>query len=179
KAGGTDFSLTGNAEDLSLGVDTPVEAHLTARNGEAANLYALLGLPALPLGLAGEATMDATLSGSLSDGAATKIAFEGEGLSARFDGTVSRQGQQVASHGRVELTADDLEPWLSAAGVALPGFGYGLPADLKATVNVGEQLAVISDVTGTVAGSALQGDLNAEIRNGIPHVTGSLYIASL
>lgn len=178
-AGGTRLSLAGNAGDFTLSEDMQVEAHLTARNAEAANLYALFGLPALPLGLAGEATMDAQFSGSLGDGVTTRIAVGGEGLSARFDGAVTRNDNQIDSRGEIELAADDLEPWLSAAGIALPGFGYGLPAEVKATIDMSEQLAVISNLTGNVADSDLYGDLNAELRNGIPHVTGSLYIETL
>lgn len=177
EAGGTVFSASGSGRQGEA--DAPVEARITARNPEAANLYALVGLPALPLGLAGEANLEAELSGPLGLGAETKIKFTGEGLAASFDGTLSQSENRIGSRGRVELSAQDFEPWLSAAGVALPGFGYGLPAEIKATVDVSDKLAVISDLTGNIAGSDLYGDLNAEMRDGRPHLTGSLYVAAL
>jgi len=178
-AGGTDFTLNGSAQDLALGADTPIELQLTARNAEPANLYALVGLPGLPLGFAGDATLEASLSGKLADGAATTVTFKGEDLAATFNGTVARDEDQFNSRGEVELRSGDLEPWLSAAGIALPGFGYGLPAEIRASIDVGEKLAVISDVTGQIAGSSLHGDLNAEMRNSIPHVTGELHLGTL
>src|SRR5690606_355932 len=89
-AGGTDFTLNGSGQDLALGADTPIELQLTARNAEPANLYALVGLPGLPLGFAGDATLEASLSGKLADGAATTVTFKGEDLAATFNGTVAR-----------------------------------------------------------------------------------------
>ena len=178
-AGGTDFVLNGSVGDLLFGPDTQLELQARASNAEAANLYALVGLPALPLGMAGEATLKARLSGTLGDGASATLAIRGEDLTATFNGSVSRENDQFGSRGEMELVSGDLEPWLAAAGVALPGFGYGLPADIRASVDVGEKLVVVSDLTGMVAGSSVHGDLNAEIRNRIPHITGSVHLSTL
>lgn len=178
KAGGTDFRLQAKAFGQPISEEKPVEAHFTATNPEASALYALVGLPSIPLGLAGEATLEADIEGALADGAATSIKFSGDGLRLSFDGTLTRADQWINSRGQVELVADDLDPWLAAAGIALPGFGYGLPVNLKAKVDVGEQLAVISDLKGSFVDTEIYGDLNAELHNHVPHITGSLNLNS-
>lgn len=176
-AGGTDFSITGSAASLITAPDTPVELRLTARNDDAAVLYARAGLPALPLGLAGEASIEASVSGPLGDGAAAELAIKGTGLSATFDGTLTRSESGFNSRGQFAIKTEDLEPWLSVAGILLPGFGYGLPVDVSASIDVGDKLAVISDLAGTVADADIYGDLNAEMRNGIPHIIGSVHLS--
>src|SRR5690606_33847949 len=140
--------------------------------------YALAGLPALPLGLAGAAQLDLAFDGAVGGGGWTRFGFSGDGLTASFEGEAALNGGVVSANGAAQLDTDDIEPWLAAAGLSLPGFGLGLPVQLDAGLDVGEGVLVLSNLGGEVAGSAVDGDLNAQLRDGLPHLTGALSLAS-
>lgn len=179
-AGGSDFTLTFSAEgDAAAPLETPFRLNLTAKNDDAGALYALYGLPALPLGFAEPAQTELAVDGTLKDGAATKLSFTAEGLAAGFDGKVGATGEAMTAEGAVSLKADDLAPWLMTAGQALPGMQLGLPAELTAKVDLRDALLVVSDLSGKLAGMAVNGDVNAQMRDGLPHITGSLDLDAL
>lgn len=174
-AGGTAFSFTASGNDLIANPRTaPFSVNFTGKNDEAAVLYALYGVPGIPLGLAGGAQTEISAKGNLTDGMATTMRFTGDGLTAGYDGTVRLDDAGPILEGKAKIESVDLEPWLAAAAVALPGFGYGLPANLGGEIEFSEGLLVVSGLDGVVAGSTVAGDLNAEIADGLPHITGSL-----
>lgn len=173
--GGSAFqaSLTAPHTNRPL-TELPIEANISLHNDEPAALYALAGLPGLPLGFVGPAEVTAHLSGELSREATTSLRLRGDGLDALFDGTVrlGSDGPEIA--GSTTLVADDLSGWLATAGVSLPGMTAGLPFDLRATLDLQDRLVILSDLGGSALDQALNGDLNVEMRDGRPHVSGSL-----
>lgn len=174
-AGGTRFSLSGSSEaEGEAGEDTAFSMSFSGRNDEAAALYALYGLPGLPLGLAGAAQTELSAKGTLGGSAETSLRFSGDGLDAGFDGTVTLDDGLNALSGQAHLASVDAEPWLAAAGVSFPGFGLGLPARLDADVEYSDDLLIISDLEGVVAGGTLAGDLNATMMQGTPHISGAV-----
>jgi uncharacterized protein involved in outer membrane biogenesis len=183
EAGSTAFRLDVNARDLARhlagGLATmPLTAELTARNDEAAALYALFGLPALPLGLAGAAEAGLSFDGTM-DGGQAGFTFSGDDLNLVFKGEAGLKGTGLSASGEALLSSDDLEPWLAAAGVALPGFGLGLPAALESQLDLDDGLLVLSGLRGEIVGASVSGDVNAGLREGVPHLTGALALGSL
>ena len=178
--GGTalDFSVLGNGSPADL-ANAELTANFSARNEAASAIYALLGLPALPLGLTGAAQVELASNGTLTQGMQTRFSFSGTGVEANFDGQIARADGKFALKGAARLESADLEPWLAEAGISLPGFGYGLPVTLSAELDAGDGLVVVNGLQGNVADKAVNGDLNAELRDGVPHLTGSLAIAGL
>jgi len=178
-SGGTavDLSISGQGSPADL-ANAELATRVTVRNEDASALYALFGLPALPLGLTGAAQAELVAEGTPSKGMETRLGFSGKGLDARFDGQVARTGGKLSLRGNALLESKDLEPWLAEAGISLPGFGYGLPAALSAAVDNGNGPFVISGLQGTLAEENVSGDLNAELREGLPHLTGSLRLSS-
>jgi len=180
KAGGTEFTLAVSAGGTpAQPYDARLEAHLTARNSEPAALFALYGLPALPFGFAGAAQTELNIEGPLSEGARTSFSVMAEGLDARYEGTLLARTDGIGGEGAVSIKADDLEPWLMTAGMSLPGMGLGLPVELKASANLDSGLLVLSGLEGRLAGNRIDGDLNAQIREGLVHLTGSLDLDEL
>lgn len=180
KAGGTDFAATfSTAGDPAAPLDAPFRLELTAKNDDAGALYALYGLPALPLGFAAPVQTELSVDGTLKAGAATKLSFTAQGLSASFDGKVGAAGEAMTAEGAVSLNSDDLAPWLMTAGQALPGMQLGLPAQFTANVDLRDGLLVVSDLSGKLAGMAVNGDVNAQMRDGLPHITGALDLDAL
>ncbi|UUP16110.1 hypothetical protein NTH_00552 [Nitratireductor thuwali] len=179
-AGGSDFSFTlsGNGR-LSALADAQFAAGLTVRNEDAAPLYALFGLPAMPWGLAGEAEAEVSAEGRLADTVETSFRFAGDDLLATFDGSVERTAGRYNASGVAQVRSDDFEPWLATAGISLPGFGLGLPGSLTGQIDYGSGVAVISGLSGTIADNTVAGDLNAEIKNGLPHLSGALRLDAL
>ncbi|MBN8242886.1 AsmA family protein [Nitratireductor aquimarinus] len=174
-AGGTDLSLSlsdsGAEDDLARG---DFKLSLTARNDEAAVLYGLAGIPALPLGLVGEARLELSAEGSLADTVDGQARVMGEGLVASFKGQALNALSAPSLDGEVRLVSDDIETWLAVGGVVLPGFGLGMPVALSADLEWSEKLAVLTDLEGEVAGSGVTGDLNIALDGGKPHIDGAL-----
>ncbi|MCC5779378.1 AsmA family protein [Nitratireductor sp. B36] len=178
EAGGTDlsFSLSDRSpRDDALQGEFKLSA--TARNDDAAVLYGLAGLPALPLGLVGDAKLELTASGSLADTVSTQGAVTGQGFTASFDGELANALSTPALSGRVRVESDDIEPWLAVGGVVLPGFGLGLPVELAAALEWSEKVVVLSGLSGVVAGTDLSGDFNILRDGGKPRIDGALRLA--
>jgi len=177
-AGGTAFTLDATVRDPAAPLAAPVTLSLGAGNDDVAPLYALLGLPTLPLGLAGPAEASLAFDGVAGAGGSARFSFVGEGLDIAFDGEASLTGERLAASGEALVESDDLEPWLVTAGVALPGFGLGLPVSLKSQLDYDSGLLVLSGLRGEVVGVAASGDVNAQLRDGLPHLTGALAFGS-
>jgi hypothetical protein len=179
-AGGSAFSASlsgqGGLDDLP---GATLTATFTARNADATALLALYGLPALPLGLVGEATTDLSVKGTLAGGLATSFSVAGAGLKARFDGTVADTPQGATAKGKASLDAADIEPWLMTTGVALPGMGTGTSLSLTADADYGNGLLVLSGLDGAINEAAVSGDVNAELRDRQPHLSGALALDEL
>lgn len=175
EAGGTTFTLTASAPEASMALaGSPLKVQFDARNDEAAALYAASGLPALPLGLAGGAETAIAFDGIPDSGGQARFSFAGEGLALDFNGQASLSQKGLSANGTASVRSDDIEPWLAVGGVSFPGFGYGLPVDLQAQLDVDGGLYLLSGIEGDVAQEPVRGDLNAELVDGLPHVTGSL-----
>jgi len=179
-AGGSAFSASLSGQrDAGDMLDTPLSVTLGIRNDDATTLMALAGLPALPLGLTGPGVADISAKGSLRDGMATMAVLTGDDFKASFDGTVSAAGQGAALKGRASLEAADIEPWLMTAGVAIPGMGTGTSMSFGADADYGSGLLILNGLSGAVNESAFSGDINAEVKDGKPHLTGELVLDEL
>ncbi len=157
----------------------PFSLTFDAKNPDAAALLALYGLPALPLGMVGEATTDITARGTLAEGVATAFNLWGPDLRARFDGTLTDTPQGLAAKGKVALDTADIEPWLMTTGVALPGMGFGAPVALAAEADYRNGRVAVSGLKGSAAGTALSGDVAAEFDAAKPHLSGQLALDTL
>ncbi|RWC14737.1 AsmA-like C-terminal region-containing protein [Mesorhizobium sp.] len=181
KAGGSAFSASlsgkGKADQLA---EAPLALTFNARSPDAAALLALYGLPALPLGMLGEATTDISAKGSLSGGLATDFSLAADDFKAEFQGTVADTPQQgVSAKGKVSLEGSDIEPWLMTTGVGLPGMGTGTSASLAADADFGSGLLVLSGLNGAINEAAVSGDVNVDVKDGMPHLAGALALDEL
>lgn len=180
RAGGSAFSASlsgkGTADRL---LEAPVALTFNAKNENAATLLALYGLPALPLGMLGQASTDLSAKGSLSGGLATSFNLTADDFRASFDGTVAETQQGATAKGKVNLDAGDIEPWLMTTGVGLPGMGTGTSASLAADADFGNGLLVLSGLTGAINKAAVSGDVNVDSKDGLPHLAGALALDEL
>ncbi|MET3660788.1 AsmA family protein [Aquamicrobium ahrensii] len=178
-AGGSAFSasLSGqrNGDDL---LRSSLSATLGIRNDDATVLMALAGLPALPLGLTGPGTADISARGDLHDGMETHALLTGDDFRASFEGTVSAV-DGAAVKGKAGLEAADIEPWLMTAGAVLPGMGAGTSISLATDADYGGGLLILNGLSGAVNEAAFSGDINVEVKEGRPHITGELALDEL
>ena len=135
---------------------------------------ALYGLPSLPLGLAGSGQTSLTAEGAVASGLDIALDFTGQDMQANFDGDFQIADGQVAAKGAARIEAADLEPWLMTTGLSFPGMGLGTPVSLSADVDFGRGLLVVGKIQGEIADGPVSGDVNAEIKDGEPHLTGNL-----
>lgn len=179
-AGGSRLKATlASWGNLGTPFRTQLSLDASLRNGDGAPLLALAGLHAEPLGLTGPAELALRLSGVPAEGLDARVELTGKAFSAGFDGSVSATGAGLAVKGPIVLDAQDVEPWMLTAGAAVPGFGLGTPAELRAEADYADGLLVVSGIAGSVDESAVSGDVNVAMRNGLPEITGALSLDSL
>ncbi|TPK47728.1 AsmA family protein [Mesorhizobium sp. B2-5-4] len=186
KAGGSAFSasLSGRGAVNKL-ADAPVTLTFNARNPDATALLALYGLPALPLGMLGEASTDIQAKGTFGGGLATSFSLAGNDFKAGFEGTVADTQQGPTAKGKVNLDAADIEPWLMTTGIGLPGMGAGMSTSLAAQADYGNGLLVLSGLSGAINEAAVSGDINLDVKqgvdgkDGVPHLAGALALDEL
>lgn len=180
KAGGSAFSasLSGKGKIDAL-ADAPVTLTFNAKNTDATALLALYGLPALPLGMLGEASTDIQAKGTLGGGLATGFNLHGNDFKVGFEGTVADTAQGPSAKGKINLEAADIEPWLMTTGIGLPGMGAGMPTSLAADADYGNGLLVLDGLSGAINEAAVSGDVNIDVKNGLPHLSGALMLDEL
>lgn len=180
KAGGTAFSasLSGQGTMDRL-ADAPLSITVSAENSDATALLALYGLPVLPLGLVGEASTDLSAKGTLGGGLQTTLRFLGQDFTAGFEGAASDAGQGLAIKGKASLDAADIEPWLMTTGLGMPGMGTGMVANFNADADYASGLLVLNGVSGAINEAAVSGDVNVEVKDGLPHLAGQLVLDNL
>ncbi|WP_095202204.1 AsmA family protein [Mesorhizobium carmichaelinearum] len=180
KAGGSAFSasLSGKGAPDKL-LDAPVTLTFNAKNPDATVLLALYGLPALPLGMLGEATTDIQAKGTFGGGLATTFSLAGNDFKAGFEGTVADTPQGPTAKGKINLDAADIEPWLMTTGIGLPGMGAGMSTSLAAQGDYGNGLLVLDNVGGAINEAAVSGDINVDVKDGVPHLAGALVLDEL
>jgi hypothetical protein len=174
-AGGSNFTVSGSGKGT---VEEPDKASMTLKaslsNDEAAPVYALFGLPALPIDAAGRAEVSLAAKGSFAEGVQTSLAVAGEGLKASFDGKVKEADDGFMATGEAKLAAGDIQPWLITAGVGLPGMGLGLPVRLASKVKLAGGSLGLDGLKGSIGGGAVAGNLKAGLKDGLPDLSGSL-----
>lgn len=180
KAGGSAFSasLSGKGAVGRL-LDAPVTLTFNAKNPDATALLALYGMPALPLGMLGQASTDISAKGTLGGGLATSFNLAADDFKATFDGTVAESPQGATVKGKIGLDASDIEPWLMTTGVGLPGMGTGTSTSLSADADFGSGLLVLSGLSGSINEAAVSGDINLDVKQGLPHLAGALALDEL
>lgn len=175
KAGGTAFTLTASGNGaLDAAEKAPLKLSFSAENEDAGPLMALYGLPTLPLGLTGGGQTQFTAEGTIADGLRSTLDFTGQDMQASFDGKLQVINGVGAAKGAVRIEAADLEPWLMTTGLSFPGMGLGTPVSLGADIDYGNHLLVVSNINGEIADGPVSGDINAEMKEGMPHLTGAL-----
>ncbi|WP_274628375.1 AsmA family protein [Arvimicrobium flavum] len=176
-SGGTDF--TGNYRGAIAKPEARISLAFNGKNADATALMSLLGVETLPLGLTGPGSVELSAEGALRDGLATKLRFTGDHAAAGFEGSVGAAEDGPSAKGSITLEATDIEPWMMTAGLALPGMGTGTAVALKAEADYGNGLLVLSGLDGTVAEGAVAGDVNLEVKDGLPHLSGQLAMDEL
>ncbi|MCO5069825.1 MAG: AsmA family protein [Rhizobiaceae bacterium] len=176
-SGGSEFEATYAGQKGDGEKD--IKLSFKAKNSDATSLLALTGITALPIGLTGAGETEISAEGSWPGGVDTRFSFSGDGTEARFDGTLSSAEKGLAAKGSVSLTSIDIEPWMMTAGLGLPGMGTGTSVDLKADADYASGLLVLSGLQGVVADGAVAGDINLEVKEGVPHLAGQLSLDEL
>ncbi|RWO46805.1 MAG: AsmA family protein [Mesorhizobium sp.] len=186
KAGGSAFSasLSGKGAVDKL-LEAPVALTFNAKNPDATTLLALYGLPALPLGMLGEASTDIQAKGTLGGGLTTNFSLAGSDFKAGFEGTIADTPQGFAAKGKLSLDAADIEPWLMTTGIGLPGMGAGMSTSFSAQGDYGNGLLVLDELNGAINEAAVSGDVNIDVKEGVdgkagvPHLAGALMLDEL
>ncbi|MRG56903.1 AsmA family protein [Phyllobacterium sp. SYP-B3895] len=178
KTGGMDVTLSGTTSKNSEGLRS-LELTMDSRSEQAEALMAFIGLPALPLGLAGGLEADLALKGNEKDGLQTQLSLKASDGQALVDGVFRNIGDVLSGEGRASIKAADLEPYIATAGYTLPGFGDGMPVDLASSFQLGKGRLNLPDFAGQVSGTKVGGRLGLEIANQVPDVQGDLNVAHL
>ncbi|PSH69907.1 cell envelope biogenesis protein AsmA [Phyllobacterium brassicacearum] len=178
KTGGMDITLSGTTTKNTDKLRT-LELTMNARSGQAETLMALIGLPSLPLGLAGELEADLALKGNEKEGLQTQLSLKATDGQALVDGGFRDAGDGLTGEGRASIKTGDLEGYLATAGYSLPGFGNGMPADLASSFQLAKGRLTLPDLSGQLSGTKVSGRLGLAIENDVPVVQGDVKLARL
>ncbi len=178
KTGGMDVTLSGTTTENADNLRT-LELTMDARSDQAESLMALIGLPALPLGLAGELEADLALKGNEKDGLQTQLSLKSASGQALIDGSFRNIGDALSGEGRASIKVSDLEPYLATAGYSLPGFGNGIPVDFASSLQLAKGKLTLPDLAGQINNTKVSGRLGLDIENDVPGVQGDVTLAQL
>ncbi len=174
RSGGSEFTLAYSATGQPFLPDR-VDLDVTAKAAEGGDLLAIYGLPPMPFASAGPATTELSLKGSPAGGMDARLGLRGSGLVASFDGKVTVPAEGIGASGKARLEGADIEPWLAAAGVTLPGMGLGLAADLSSDVTLSPGRLKLDRLDGSIGGVPVSGDIEATLPDtGVAHIAGKL-----
>jgi hypothetical protein len=178
KSGGINITLSGtnliNEEQLRT-----LELTMNARTDHAEGLMAFIGLPALPLGLAGELEADIALKGNQKAGFQTQLALKAPDGRALLDGSFRYAEGGLSGEGRASLKSTDIDAYLATAGYSVPGFGDGTPIDAASSFSLNNGKLMLPDLSGQVKDTKIGGHLGFVLENGAPNAQGDLTLTQL
>ena len=176
-AGGSKFALTISGDGSPEAIDrAPMKLNFSAENADSSALMALYGLPSLALGVAGSGQTTFTAEGAIATGLKSALDFTADDMQAGFEGDLRVADGEASGNGNVHVEAADLEPWLMTSGVSFPGMGMGTPVSLTASVDFAKGVLAVSNIAGEISDGPVSGNVNAEIKDGLPHLTGNLAV---
>lgn len=179
-AGGSDLLATLSAQAIPNALaSSQLKLDFSARNEDATSLMALAGLPVLPLGVTGPGELQLTANGSPQNGLEVTTSLKGDDTSAGFTGTMALRDDGPSLNGRLTLQAANIEPWLMTSGVSLPSMGMGTRVELATDASLTGGALVFDKLGGSVNQGAVAGNLRAELREGMPHLSGALTLDEL
>lgn len=162
-----------NGSEVSAELDLPnlfditaeTRLDLTAKlaNPQAGTLLGQMGLDSLPFDGDSDATLSLDLHQDGSQPARTAMVYATDRTRISAKGTAALSAEGFGE-GRFEvaLKSEDLEPTLLTAGIGLPQFGLGLPADMSATLAVAPQTVRFEDIRGQVGGNGVGGTVTVD-----------------
>jgi uncharacterized protein involved in outer membrane biogenesis len=168
-AGAVDIAIAATGAPLAeSALARPVTVDATLTSQAPAPLLAALGLG--PLG-DGEARLAVTMDGVPADGLSATAEVTLGAASARYSGRAT-VADGVAFRGTASLSAPLVAPLAVLAGLSLPEIG---PVDLAAEVARSDGALTLEAVSGTLAGSTVEGTLVAASNR----LTGRLAVGEL
>ncbi|RCS25445.1 AsmA family protein [Phyllobacterium salinisoli] len=181
KTGGMTIGVSGMARGNLWG-EAPLQLSLTANadTPESEPLMALIGFPALPLGIAGELNGNLSLQGVPSEGMKTQLTLKAPDGAASIDGVFTLRPDDLTGSGKAVLKTADLQPFAAAVGYALPGYGEGLPVDLTSDFQFAKDIVRLPNLAGTLDGETVAAKLEASLADsGDPQLKGEVKVSRL
>jgi uncharacterized protein involved in outer membrane biogenesis len=173
--GGSEILLEASSDaPFAAFLDEPVRIDIEASNPEARQLLAQMGLAVLPFDTGQPLQLSARLDGRISGGADVSLELLNDRTRLAAQGNVAfMDGRLQDGMLDVNLAAEDLEPYLLLAGIGLPGFGIGLPAELSTVLTVTPEDFLLDELEGEAADNGFSGSLSIG-RGEAAAVTGRL-----
>lgn len=191
KTGGSEFSLSAAGKSGGMNITVSgvtrtsadqlrnLELTMNARTDHAESLMALIGLPALPLGLAGEMEADLALKGNERDGLQTQLSLKVPDGKALLDGSFRNSAGILSGEGRASIETSDIDAYLATVGYSLPGFGNGTPVNIAASFQLADGKLTLPDLSGQLNNSKISARLGLSLENDVPMIQGDMTFAKL
>lgn len=148
---------------FDITAETKLDLTAALANPQAGTLLGQMGLDALPFDGDSDASLSLRLHQDGSEPARVTLGYTTDRTRISADGTAFLSADEFAE-GQFELTlkSDDLEPTLLTAGIGIPQFGLGLPADLAATLVLQPQVARLDNIRGAIGGNGVGGTVTID-----------------
>ncbi len=165
----TDVEFGGRLDELLRG-DLKLDVHLVSPR--AAHALAQFGVVGLPVDL-GPGGARISAAGVAADGLEASATTQIGATAVTAEGTVTVPALDApAAELAIKAESDDLVPLVLFAGLSVPGLGEALPGHIAADAEIGVERAALDGVSGEVGGVAFNGNLAAQVTDGLWQATG-------
>lgn len=161
-AGGSSYTLRASGTGLTPGGDGPRTITLTADNPQAYRIIEQTGFAVLPLEGEGPATLTLEASGGGDDGdMEIGIGFTAPGTEVTLNGNANVPAvDPVTGLFNLEISTDNIEPFILTFGHSLPQLGAGLPFSMTSILAINAGQMLLSDISGIAEDNAFSGQLS-------------------
>ncbi|MGF9691669.1 AsmA family protein [Rhizobium sp. 0TCS1.26] len=165
---------------LDLTAETIIDGSLSLANPDAAVIAAQAGFDPLPFDGDSDASLALDLHRQGEGPARGKLVYATNRTRLEAAGDFAVAADRFGE-GQYSFTVNstDLEPTMLMAGIGLPQFGMGLPAEIKGLLKVEPQTLEASEFSGQIAGNAVSGALSLDRTASLPTVRGRLALGAV
>ena len=180
RLGTTAVRVAGRYDGLDGTGDPRIELDLNAINDEPVALLRQLGLGPAQGELAGPGELSLEIGGRPSALRLEAALSTPDGRIATEGASSYVEGQGDVYDGTFTLVGRDIEPLLTAARLAVPGVGEGMPVDLRGSITADAERIGVDGVTGRIRGVPVEAslvlDLDVDPR---PRLDGQLTVGAV
>ncbi|MEX3010043.1 AsmA family protein [Hoeflea sp. TYP-13] len=181
RTGGSRFNIVLERSDAFAPLDSgqlSVTADISSNDPR--NLLAQLGVDSLPGDLSGAAAVDLRLEGIPSKELGFSFGYDAPDMSVSARGTGWQdENRMLQGNFKLNLSSDDLTPYLAMNGINIVDPGDSLPVSIEADVRTDPQTFKLDKMTGRAGDAGFSGDVALARGTEIVDISGTVALSDV